>query len=226
MEFRRGLQTFLDRTEAGRLLSEPLQRFAGPDTIVLGVPRGGVVVAAEVARALDAPLDVIIARKIGAPMQPELAIGAVVSGGTRLLDERTIRMLRVSAEYIEEESRRQLEEIRRRVDYYRSGRPEPNLTGRTVIVVDDGIATGYTIRAALEGLRGQGVGKLVVAVPVAPPSAIPQLREIADEVVALRTPEPFMAVGAWYQDFDQSTDEEVARLLAQLGPAARLSAAA
>jgi putative phosphoribosyl transferase len=204
---------FRDRREAGGLLGQALQRFRRPETIVLGVPRGGVVVAAEVARSLRAPLDVIMARKIGAPFQPELAIGAVVSGGQRLLDEPTVQHLRVPTEYIERETQVQLEEIERRLQLYRGGRPPLDVEGKTVILVDDGIATGYTIRAALVGLRNQGAGRAAVAVPVAPPSTCEELRRLADEVVCLRTPEPFLAVGAWYEHFDQTTDEEVQELL-------------
>jgi predicted phosphoribosyltransferase len=204
---------FHDRTDAGRQLAAELDRLRGPDTLVLGVPRGGVVVAAEVARALDAPLDVVIARKIGAPHQPELAIGAVVSSGGRLLDERAISYLRVPPAYIEAETARQQEEIRRRIADYRGSHPAPELRGRTVIVVDDGIATGYTIRAALVALREQQPARLIVAVPVAPASTCEDLRDVADEVICLRTPEPFLAVGAWYEDFDQTSDAEVIHLL-------------
>jgi putative phosphoribosyl transferase len=212
------MRVYADRVEAGRELGAALQGYRGDSVLVLGVPRGGVVVAAEVARALEAPLDVVIARKIGAPSQPELAIGAVVSGDSlRLLDHQTIRYLHVPAEYIEQETARQLEEIRRRLDYYRQGRPTPDILGKTVIVIDDGIATGYTIRAALAGLRRLGPGRLVVAVPVAPPSTCADLERIADDVVCLQTPDPFLAVGAWYENFDQTSDEEVAGLLQELG---------
>ena len=206
-------QVFHDRKEAGRLLAEALGRLRSPDTLVLGVPRGGVVVAAEVARALDAPLDVVIARKIGAPQQPELAIGAVVSNGGRLLDERAIHYLRVPTQYLEAETARQQEELRRRIAEYRGDRPAPELRGQTVIVVDDGIATGYTVRAALLSLREQEPARLVVAVPVAPVSTCDDLREVADEVICLRAPEPFLAVGAWYEEFDQTSDAEVIHLL-------------
>lgn len=204
---------FYNRQEAGRLLGEALRRFRGPETVVLGVPRGGVVVAAEVARALDAPLDVVISRKLGAPQQPELAIGAVVSGGQRLLDEPAIRYLGVTREYLDQETAAQLEEIDRRLGAYREGRPPVDIRGKTVVLVDDGIATGYTIRAALVGLRNQETARLVVAVPVAPISTCEELRRLADEVVCLYTPEPFLAVGAWYEDFEQNTDEEVTDLL-------------
>ncbi len=206
-------EMFTDRIEAGQRLASALERFRGPDTVILGVPRGGIVVAAQVARALDVPLDVIIARKIGAPGQPELAIGAVVSGDIRLLDEMAIRYFGVPREYIERETARQLDEIERRLKSYRGDRPPLEIRGRTVIVIDDGVATGYTIRAALIGLRRLEPRRLVVAVPVAPPSAPRELAEVADEVVVLQTPEPFLAVGAWYEDFEQTDDEEVRQLL-------------
>ena len=213
-------ERFQDRIEAGQRLARALMHLRGPDTVVLGVPRGGVIVAAEVARALEAPLDVVLSRKLGAPDQPELAIGAVVSGGQRLLDDTAIRYLGVPLEYVERETERQLEEIQRRVELYRGGRPAVDIRGKTVIVVDDGIATGYTVRAALVGLRNQEVGRLVVAVPVAPGSTCEDLRRLADEVVCLNTPDPFVAVGAWYEDFEQNTDGEVIRLLRDLGPGA------
>jgi predicted phosphoribosyltransferase len=205
---------FRDRKDAGQKLGAALERYRGPETLVLGVPRGGVVVAAEAARALGAPLDVVIARKIGAPHQPELAIGAVVSGDhIRLLDEPAIRLLHVSAEYVEQETARQLEEINRRVESYREGRPAPEIQGKRVIVVDDGIATGYTIRAAVAGLRRLHPARLVLAVPVAPAAACEELQDTADEVVCLSTPDPFMAVGIWYGVFDQTADAEVTALL-------------
>lgn len=205
---------YQDRVEAGQRLGRALERFRGPDTLVLGIPRGGVVVAAEVARELDAPLDVVIARKIGAPYQPELAIGAVVSGnGGVLLDEPMVRYFQVSDAYIQRETERQEAEIRRQMALYRGDLPAPEVSGKTVIVVDDGIATGYTLRAALAGLRRQSPEKLVVAVPVGPTRSCEEFEELADEVICLRMPEPFMAVGAWYVDFGQTEDEEVIRLL-------------
>lgn len=207
------MEIFQDRRAAGRRLAGLLEPYRGAGTLALGVPRGGVVVAAEVAAALAAELDVIIARKLGAPYQPELAIGAVISSGYRLLDEPAIRYLQVTPEYIEAETERQVAEIRRRMDHYRDGLPAPNVAGRTVLVIDDGIATGYTMRAALAGLRSLEPARLVVAVPVAPPSTCEDLARGADEVVCLQTPEPFLAVGAWYEDFDQVSDEEVTAIL-------------
>jgi len=206
---------YRDRVDAGQHLGNALERYAGPHTLVLGVPRGGVVVAAEVARALGAPLDVVIARKLGAPHQPELAIGAVVSGeGGVLLDETAIRHFQIPAEFIRRETERQEAEIRRQMALYRGDRPAPDVQGKTVIVVDDGIATGYTLRAALIGLRRQNPQRLVVAVPVGPGRTCEEFRDLADEVLCLRMPEPFIAVGAWYADFGQTEDAEVIRLLA------------
>jgi predicted phosphoribosyltransferase len=204
-----------DRVDAGQRLARALEHYAGPSTLVLGIPRGGVVVAAEVAHALGAPLDVVIARKIGAPHQPELAIGAVVSGeGGVLLDEAALRYFQVPAEFIQRETARQEAEIRRQMELYRGDRPAPEVRGKTVIVVDDGIATGYTLRAALVGLRRQNPGRLVVAAPVGPGRTCAEFREVADDVVCLRMPEPFIAVGAWYAEFGQTEDAEVVRLLA------------
>lgn len=182
--------------------------------MVLGVPRGGVAVAAEVAKALQAPLDVLMAHKIGAPFQPELAIGAVVSGVPEpLLDPDAVEALYIPDSFVQQEVQRQQSELDRRVRLFRGERPPRELQGKTVVLIDDGIATGYTIRAALAGLRRSGVGRLIVAVPVAPPETVDALREQADEVIALVTPSPFGAVGAWYEDFGQVEDEEVIALL-------------
>jgi putative phosphoribosyl transferase len=207
---------FYDRRDAGRQLAQALaaRGYRGDGLLVLGIPRGGVVVASEVARALDAPLDVVMARKLRAPYQPELAIGAVVSGDhLTLIDETLARATGATREYLEEEVRHQRAEIERRLRAYRGDRPTPDVRGRTVIVVDDGIATGYTFRAALEGLRRQHPARLVAAVPVAPAESLISLRQFADDVVCLATPEPFLAVGVWYDDFSQTTDEEVIALL-------------
>lgn len=210
---------FSDRIEAGVKLGERLAGEAGPDTIVLGIPRGGVVVAREVARALGVPLDVIVPRKLGAPANPELAIGAVAPDGTLVLDERLVRMLGVSDEYIARESERQIEEIHRRLDAYRGGRPPLRVDGRTCIVVDDGVATGSTAQAACESIKRQGAKRVTLAVPVAPPDTVGRLASVADEVVALATPEPFHAVGQWYLHFPQVSDEEVVDALAREGGA-------
>jgi putative phosphoribosyl transferase len=205
---------FADRREAGARLARTLVRFADDDVVVLGIPRGGVAVAAEVARALGAPLDVVIPRKVGAPGNPELGLGAVAPG-VRVLDERLIKDLRVSPEYLEREVAAQELEIERRSAAYRRGRAPVELDGKTVIVVDDGVATGGTAVAALRWAKQAGASRVVFAVPVAPPQAIPMLSREADEVVVLATPEPFYAVGQWYERFDQVSDDEVVRLLSE-----------
>jgi putative phosphoribosyl transferase len=207
---------FRDRRDAGdRLAQAVAQRgYEGDGLLVLGIPRGGVVVAAEVARRLDAPLDVVIARKLRAPYQPELAIGAVISGDhLRIVNEELARAAGATPEYVEAEVQRQQAEIAQRMRAYRGDRPPPDLHGRTALVIDDGIATGYTFRAALEGLRRMHPARLVAAVPVAPRESLVSLRTFADDIVCLTTPEPFMAVGAWYEDFSQTTDAEVIELL-------------
>ena len=203
---------FADRREGGARLAEELTRFASERPVVLGIPRGGVVVAAEVARALDAPLDVVIPRKVGAPANPELGLGAVAPG-VRVLDERLIRDLGVSSEYLEREIEAQEREIERRSAAYRGDREHVEIAGRTAIVVDDGVATGGTAAAALRWARRAGASRVVLAAPVAPRQALAALSREADEVVVLATPEPFFAVGQWYDHFDQVSDEEVVRLL-------------
>jgi predicted phosphoribosyltransferase len=203
---------FADRTEAGRDLAEALSRFAGQDVVVLAIPRGGVVVAEPVARRLSAPLDVVVPRKVGAPRNPELGLGAVAPG-VRVLDERLVRDLGVSPEYLEQEIAAQEAEIARRVEVFRTGRPPVDVAGRTVIVVDDGIATGGTAVAASRWARAAGAARVVLAVPVAPRQAVAHMEGEADEIVALATPDPFFAVGQWYRDFEQVSDEEVARIL-------------
>jgi putative phosphoribosyl transferase len=207
---------FDDRRQAGKQLAQALAErgYHGDGVLVLGIPRGGVPVAEEVARALNAPLDVVIARKIRAPYQPELAIGAVVSGDDlRIVSDELVHATGATPEYLEQEIRHQQAEIQRRWRLYRGDRPAPVLEGQTVLVIDDGIATGYTFRAALTGLRRGNPARLVAAVPVAPPESLAALRSLADDVVCLATPEPFMAVGVWYVDFSQTTDEEVIAML-------------
>jgi putative phosphoribosyl transferase len=206
---------FEDRRDAGRKLAGALSKYRGSDAIVLAVPRGGVVVGYEVAKALDLPLDVVVPRKLGAPDEPELAIGAVSAWGDHeaIIDANTIRVLRVTQEYIDREIAAQLAEISRRLEEYRGDAQPPQVAGRTVIVVDDGIATGYTMRAALAALRRMNPSKLVLAVPVAPPDAAQALSGMVDEFYALTTPTPFLAVGHWYHDFRQTMDEEVVELL-------------
>jgi len=207
--------TFKNRKDAGRRLAARLLPYKAENPVVLVLPRGGVPVGYEVAAALDAPLDVIVVRKLGAPDQPELGIGAVVDGDhpQSVLNEEVLRTLRVSQAYLSREVALELAEIRRRQELYRGGRPPVNVAGRTVIVVDDGIATGGSMRAALRGVRRNNPKRLVLAVPVAPPDTIESLRPEVDEVVCLGTPLLFAAVGQFYEDFRQTTDEEVVRLL-------------
>ncbi len=203
---------FLDRADAGRRLGQRLAGLRGRDVVVLGLPRGGVPVAFEVAKALDAPLDVIMVRKLGVPFQPEVAMGAIGEGGARVLDERVLSLARVTGDDLAgvESSERQL--LEDRTARYRQGRPRADLHGRTAIVVDDGIATGSTARVACRIARQLGAARVVLAVPVAPARAIPSLKE-ADDVVCLATPRNFRAVGYYYYDFSGTEDDEVVRLL-------------
>lgn len=206
---------FKDRREAGRRLAAALRHYATQDPIVLALPRGGVPVAYEIARELHAPLDIIVVRKLGAPGQVELGIGAVVDGDhpQAVLNEDVLRVLDVSREYLQEEVTRQLAEIRRRQAAYRHGRSGVSIAGKTAIVVDDGIATGGSVRAALRGIRRAAPKRLVLAVPVAPAETIEMLRPEVDDLVVLLVPEMFGAVGRFYEDFEQTSDEEVVRLL-------------
>jgi putative phosphoribosyl transferase len=205
---------FRDRREAGELLAQRLRRFAASDPIVLGLPRGGVPVAAEVARTLEAPLDVLVVRKLGCPWQPELAVGAIGEGGTRIVEDRILAEVGLDAAELERLTARETQELERRLRRFRGDRPPLDLRGRTVIVVDDGIATGATARAGLEVARRRGAATVVLAVPVAPPTTVRELGKVADEVVCLHQPAAFWAVGQFYADFSQTPDEEVARLLA------------
>jgi predicted phosphoribosyltransferase len=204
---------FVDRVDAGNRLASALKDFSGKNGIVLAIPRGGVVVGYVIAKALGLPLDVIIPRKIGAPDNPELAIGAVAEDGTAILDENLIRYLGVSRGYIKEESERQKKEIGRRLKMYRQNTPYPSLKGLDVIVADDGIATGSTMKAALASVKNKGAKTVTVVVPVGPPSTIKELEKQADRVVCLYTPEYFQAIGQFYNEFNQTTDEEVIQLL-------------
>ncbi|MGV4982841.1 phosphoribosyltransferase [Streptomyces sp. NRAIS4] len=208
---------FRDRVHAGRELAERLRirQEAGALThpVVLALPRGGVTVAREVARALEAPLDVLVARKIGAPFQEELGVGALAADDPPLFDERTLDQLGLSETALADTVERERAELHRREQLYRRGRPAPELRDRTVIVVDDGLATGATARAALRWLRRQSPERVVLAVPVASPQAADLLRGEADEVVCLHRPTVFLAVGEWYDDFDQVTDDEVLAVL-------------
>jgi putative phosphoribosyl transferase len=210
-----GHVVFADRRDAGRQLAAALAAFKDERPVVLALPRGGVPVAFEVARALGAPLDVALVRKIGAPGHSELGLGAVVDGADpqMILNEEVVRLVRPKRGYLQSEKARQLQELERRRRLYRDGRPAPSVEGRTVIVVDDGIATGGSAKAVLRALSAQHAGKLVLAVPVAPADTLEALSSEADEVVCLATPDPFFAVGEHYEDFAQTTDEEVVRLL-------------
>lgn len=205
---------FADRVDAGERLALALADFAGPDAVVLAIPRGGVIVGEVVARALHAPLDVVIPRKIGAPMNPELGLGAIAPG-VRVLDRRMLEALRVSDEYLEREIEDQESEIERRQQAYREGRSPVDVRGKVAIVVDDGVATGGTAAAALRWARAQDAGRVVLAVPVAPGASLARLSQEADEVVVLAAPDPFYAVGEWYRRFDQTSDEEVVAALAR-----------
>jgi len=204
---------FQDRAEAGRLLGVELaSRKLATDTIVLALPRGGLPVGAEVAEALKAPLDVVVVRKVGVPWQPELAMGAI-AGDTRVLDNRLIRDLGISIGEVNAVIARESEEMRRREELYRSGLPAPDLRGRTVVLVDDGLATGSTMVAAARHVRSLQPQRLIIAVPVASAQACGRLRREADECICLAMPEPFFAVGEWYIDFGQVTDFEVQEIL-------------
>lgn len=208
------MRIFEDRVDAGQRLAEALKEHAGVGTVVLGIPRGGVIVGEVLARTLGVPLDVVVPRKVRAPGNPELGLGAVAPG-VRVLDPWLIERLGVSEDYLEREIAIQEAETVRRLHAYRAGRPPIDLAGRTVLVVDDGVATGGTAVAALRWARAQRAESIVLAVPVAAPQTLERLRHEADEVVALATPEPFLAVGEWYEVFDQTTDEEVVAALAR-----------
>ncbi|MGH8100553.1 MAG: phosphoribosyltransferase [Chthoniobacterales bacterium] len=207
---------FADRAEAGQLLAQQLQHYAGRnDVIVLGLPRGGVPVAYEVARALRVPFDVFIVRKLGVPGFEELAAGAIASGGVRVLNDDVMRSLPHADAIIEAVTETEKGELERREQSYRDGRPAPQLRDRVVILVDDGLATGATMRAAVKALRQAGAARIVVAVPVGPPETCREMADEADEAVCVTAPELFRAVGQYYQDFAQTTDDEVRDLLAR-----------
>ncbi|HEY2854934.1 MAG TPA: phosphoribosyltransferase [Gemmatimonadaceae bacterium] len=205
---------FRNRKDAGRRLAAELRLYANRnDVIVLALPRGGVPVGFEVASELDAPLDVFVVRKLGLPWHEELAMGAIASGGVRILDRDLIRVARISDEEIERVTATEEAELERRERRYRGNRALPDLRGKTVILVDDGLATGSTMRAAVAALRQEGPARVVVAVPVAAPETCDAFRDITDDIVCAVTPEPFHAVGLWYDDFSQTTDDEVHDLL-------------
>ncbi|MBO0721704.1 MAG: phosphoribosyltransferase [Blastocatellia bacterium] len=207
---------FRDRIEAGRLLAEKLGEYANrSDVIVLALPRGGVPVGFEVAQALKAPLDVLIVRKLGVPEQPELAMGAIASGGIRVLNDDLLRHYPIPADVIDSITKVEREELERRERIYRGDRPLSNVEGRTVILVDDGIATGTTMRSAVESLKRRNAAEIVIAVPVAPATIFEEFHRVKNHLVitCLWTPEPFIAVGLWYDQFPQLSDEEVRELL-------------
>jgi len=205
---------FEDRREAGIELAARLSKYRGRhDVIVLALPRGGVPVAFEIAEALDAPLEIFVVRKLGMPGHPEFAIGAIASGGVRVLNEETVQWYAIPASAIEAVASRELVELQRREREYRQGRPLADLRNRVAILVDDGLATGATMRAAVQAVRALGPSSVVVAVPVGAPETCQEFADITDETVCARTPEPFNAVGLWYRNFSQTTDEEVRELL-------------
>jgi putative phosphoribosyl transferase len=210
------LNRFKDRAQAGELLAQRLSSYAGRnDVIVLGLPRGGVPVASVLAKKLQLPLDIILVRKLGMPGQEEFALGAIASGGTRYLQEDVVRAYAIPEASIDQVVTREMAELERREKAYRSARPALPLQGRVLILVDDGLATGSTMKAALLAVRKQQPARVIVAVPVAPPQSVAKLGEDADEIICLRTPEPFFAVGSWYENFGQTSDEEVIRLLSE-----------
>jgi putative phosphoribosyl transferase len=213
---------FADRGEAGRRLTDKLLHFKDRQPVVLALPRGGVAVGFEIAHALDAPLDIVLVGKIGVPWQPELALGAVTDGARyeTFIDRNLAASLDIPDSYIEEETSRQLKEIERRREAYCEGRPAPEIAGHTAIIVDDGIATGATMRVALQAVRRHGPAWLVLAVPVAPPDTLTALREEVDEAVCLETPAELGAIGYYYRDFHQMSDREVTDLLARAPHAA------
>lgn len=208
---------FRNRTEAGQRLARELAARFGQrnDLLVLALPRGGVPVAFEVAKALDAPLDLFIVRKLGVPGQEELAMGAIATGGVRVLNDEAIRLLRISPAVIDAVAARERRELARRERAYRGATPAPDVRGRTVILVDDGLATGATMRAAVTALRQQGPASIVVAVPTASPESCDEFRSEVDVIVCAITPDPFLGVGRWYVDFSQTTDDEVRALMAR-----------
>ena len=205
---------FADRPAAGRALAAELRQYAGrEDLLVLALPRGGVPIAREVAGALGAPLDLFLVRKLGTPGHPELAMGAIASGGGRVLNDDVVRWYGLTPDIVERIAVEEQRELERREDIYRAGRPAIPVKGRVVILVDDGLATGASMRAAVQAVRQHQPARVVVAVPVGAPETCQDLASVADDVVCARTPRPFSAVGLWYDDFTQTTDEEVRQIL-------------
>ena len=206
---------FRNREEAGRRLAKALEGFKGRDTVVLGIPRGGVVVANEVAKALGARLDVVVTRKIEAPGEPEYALGAVTQEGEVIMDRQAAESLGASPAYLDDQVRKKREEVRERMERLRGSAPYPDLRGKVVVIVDDGIATGSSVGAAVMSVRKRNPREVVVAVPVAPRDALEVLKEEGAKVICLETPGPFLAIGEFYGDFDQVEDLEVKRILDQ-----------
>ena len=204
---------FEDRRDAGRKLAAKLSRFRGGGCVVFGLPRGGVPVGYEISRSLGAPLDVFVSRKLGAPGQPEFGIGAVAVGGVRILNTDVIRRLGITDEYVDRITAQEVAEVNRRLRYFRGGRPEPEVRGRTAILVDDGLATGVTARAALEGLKLREPGRLILAAPVCAAQTAELFASRVDELLCLASPSDLGAIGLWYRNFDQTTDQEVVQLL-------------
>jgi putative phosphoribosyl transferase len=204
---------FQNRSEAGQLLGERLGYLTSERPVVLGLPRGGVPVAFEVAQALASPLDVLVVRKLGVPFHPELAFGAIGEDDAQVLNTRLVQRLGLSKDTIAEVARHERAELIRRVEFYRGDRAALALIGRTVVIVDDGLATGATARVAVEVARARGAKRIIVAVPVSPREAVAELRTLANEVISLYVPTQFEAVGEWYEDFNQTTDDEVTSLL-------------
>lgn len=210
---------FRDREQAGKLLAKAVAKLGLTDIVVLAIPRGGVPVAREVASALGAPLDLVITRKIGAPGNPEFAIGAVTQDGEAMLNDETVREMRLSESYVERETRHQFNEIRERMKKYRGDRPFPKIEGKTVVIVDDGIATGSTTRAAIASVRKMKPSRIILATPVAPKETLRELSTLVDQVVCLDTPQVFYAIGEFYENFEQVEDDEVRRILESVAAA-------
>jgi len=216
-------EPFANRREGGKALADALRQYAKrDDVVVLALPRGGVPVGFEIAEALDAPLDVFLVRKLGMPGHREFAMGAIASGGVRVLNDDVVRWYRIPDSAIDTIASEEQAELERRERDYRNGRPPVDVGNRVVILVDDGLATGATMRAGVESIRKLGPARVVVAVPVAAPDTCDAFRDVADETVCARTPEPFSAVGLWYRDFSQTTDEEVRALLRRRASGARV----
>lgn len=212
-----------NRKAAGQALAKALQDYKGRNNvIVLALPRGGVPVAVEIAESLDVPLDLMLVRKLGTPGHKELAMGAVASGGIKVMNKDVVRTLGISVEVIEEVAKEERKELERRQQAYRGDRPLPVLAGQCVILVDDGLATGATMRAAIDAVHAQKAAHIIVAVPVAPPDTVASLREQIDELICLAAPEHFMAIGQWYMDFSQVSDEQVRQILSKAWGAASI----